>query len=515
MNKLSITLTACSIILLLLFGCRKLADIDEVTLGDIDPEFAIPLFKTKATLNEMLDKLDDNTFVTFGEDGLVILNYKGDFVTRSSEDIFDIITSGGFPVEDTLVRYYFDLPTSIDLDFAHLSAGTVGYLFNSYHEQDVDVTMTFPQLTKNGIPFTMERFVNYGGTTPIPAFSLANEVEGYTLDLAESYDTIIFRYEAMLEDGMRDTLSDFAVLMEGFQFSFIQGYLGEDIYELPRDTIFIEFFENWTQGNVYFVEPLLKITVANSFGFPVRSNIDFINIITVDGSVLPLESPYEDSLYIDYPLPDEVGETKYSEFLFTHENSNIAEILGSGPVAVDYLLSALPNPDSILAIRGFATDSSVFAVQVEVELPFYGLADDFLAFDTIGVDTFDLSADFSVEENVKTAEFKLITENTLPVGVALQVAFADENGEVLDYLFEETTQFIEPAPTDANGDVTDMAEKTFFINVDAARFEKIKGTKQLFLNTSFSTSQDGAIPVKVKANQDVGIRMGVKFVYNN
>ncbi len=516
MNNLIKNFTLASIVLLVfIVGCRKISDFDNVNLAPIEPEFAIPLITTSATISDLLANLDDDTFITILDDGLIKLNYKGDVIQRTSLDLFDVLSGGGFPVLDTVTQYYFDLPSSIDLDYAYLSGGSVNYLGFSHHEQDVALEMTFPQLIKDGEPFKIFRDINYIDTAPIPLFG-SQSVEGYTL-VSNNNDTISFVYEAIKEDGVRDTLSNLFITLSDFTFSYVQGYLGEDLYELPRDTIEIDFFKNWTQGNIYFEEPRILLTAQNSFGFPVRSKIELINIHTVTGDILPLESPYiEEGINIGFPSSSNPFEVVETPFDFNYTNSNIAEILGSGPVAVDYHINALPNPDSLTSIVGFATDSSIFRVQVEVELPFYGSANDFLAFDTISIDTFDLAADFSEVDNIKSAEFKLITENTLPLGVDLQVHFADQNGTIIDQLFENETEFIQGAPVDETGDVLPGgAELIHFINVDAARFEKLKEARFLFLQTAFSSTGQGEFPVKIKANQDVGIRMGVKFIYAN
>ncbi len=211
-----------------------------------------------------------------------------------------------------------------------------------------------------------------------------------------------------------------------------------------------------------------------------------------------------DSIVVDYPSLSEVGETKYTYFDFNKDNSNIDEVLGAGPVAIYYDFDAVANPDNNAAIRGFMTDSSEMTVQVEVELPMYGSASGFEARDTFGIN-------FETYENYDDVEFKIISENGIPLDVGLQLFFADANGTVLDSLFTPNVVLLEAAPVDGAGLPTAISEKTTFTTFEGARFDKIKSAKQLFMRSSFSTVNNGETIVKILSTQEVKIRMGMKI----
>ena len=143
----------------------------------------------------------------------------------------------------------------------------------------------------------------------------------------------------------------------------------------------------------------------------------------------------------DYPELNEVGEERVTRFSMNKDNSNIVEVLGSSPVALDYDVDAITNPDNDDAIRGFMTDSSRYVANVEVELPIYGRASGFAA-----IDTFDI--DFSDFQDIKEVEFKLITKNDLPLEVGMELYFEDQAGKVVDSLFTGITPVLAPAPVD-------------------------------------------------------------------
>ena len=83
---------------------------------------------------------------------------------------------------------------------------------------------------------------------------------------------------------------------------------------------------------------------------------------------------------------------------------------------------------------------------------------------------------------------------------------------MLDSLFTEVPNFIEGAPVDAFGNASEKARKETFITFDRSRFDRIKSSKQAFLEIFFSTTNKGQESVKVYADQIVDIRMGMRAV---
>lgn len=227
------------------------------------------------------------------------------------------------------------------------------------------------------------------------------------------------------------------------------------------------------------------------------------NIITAEGEILPLESVFltEGGIAFPYPNIDEVGEVRSTQFLFTRDNSNIDLVLGSKPVAIDYDVNALTNPNNDTSIRGFITDSSYYKVRVDVDLPLNGRAANFAV-----RDTYDL--DLSAYDQIRSIEFKLITDNGLPLAVEVQGAFLDAQGNVLALLFPAAATVIGGAAVNAQGLPTGPNSVTTFIDWDAAQVETIRRANRLVLTTSFSTTQGLDRSVKILNNQFTQVRLG-------
>ena len=497
-----------SLLSLFLYGCKKY-DTDNIAIEGIDAEYAIPLINTSTSLQDLLENFDSTTFIQFQDDGLIVLNYKGDVQARTSQDLFDVL--GAFdgvpiPLLDTSTFIPYNPVNNVDIDFAILKTGTLKWGFQSFHQEPITVTITLPTVTKDGVPLTDSQFGGaYSGSgDAIIGGNLAGiDLQGYRL--ATTNDTIYLQYVAhRINSGINDTLEGCYIIFEDLTASYIEGYLGNDLYDFERDTIQIDFFENWTQGNVYFEDPKLTLRVENSFGLPVRTNTNFVNVITTQGELLELESIFLDSIDVAYPSLSEVGEVKYTVFHFDKTNSNIDVLLSSNPIAIDYDVDAEPNPDSLTSIRGFLTDSSYFKVQLEAELPIYGRASDFEARDTFSIN-FD---DF---DELSSVAFKILTENEIPLDVGIQLYFADEQMVLLDSMFAQNAIIIAAASVDQNGNPTGSTKMTSLSDFDEDRYNGIRSAKHLIMKARFSTSNDGTESVKVYKDNTVQIKVGMKL----
>ncbi|MEM6964994.1 MAG: hypothetical protein AAF573_09525 [Bacteroidota bacterium] len=486
-----------------LVSCNDFNSFDDPV--DTDRVLAVPLFNTTTTLTDLLDGLGEETFVTVGPDDLITLNYKGNVASRVATDLFTFLTPVLVPLEDSVTTFPFDLPGTLDVTLMSIKSGMMSYTFTNDLNEKVDLTLSIPQLVKGGIPYVNQTTLDSVSTGNNEWVVQMEDLTDY--ELIGDNDNLVIEYEAFREsDGERiEFAANPAVAITDIEFSYIEGFWGTEPLDIERDTIEIEFFENWVQGDVFFENPKIEITVDNGFGFPVGSEVKELKILTVDGTEIDLESSFIDNgIDFDYPAINEVGEVKTTVFDFDKDNSNVVEVLSSGPVSVDYDVDALSNPDSIQEL-GFMTDSSFFNIQVGVELPFRGRVNNFQARDVFNVS-------FDSYDDVNFIEFKMVAENGLPLGIDIQVYFADENENLIDSLYTSEENILEAAPVDTNGDVTGvLAEKTTFATVDAEKFNKIRIAKKLIVEGLFFTTDvnDSAI-VNLKSDQSVEIRMGMR-----
>ncbi|RMG81710.1 MAG: hypothetical protein D6714_12505 [Bacteroidetes bacterium] len=499
--------------LLFSIGCKNFHDIESGQFTSDNAEFAIPLVNAKTSLQDILEAFDDQTFIEIAPDGLITLRYFGDVVSRTSEEIIgDALASLPeiVPLTDTLVTLPFESPNELEVDFATFSRGAVRFAFAAQNKFVKEITFEFPEAFKDGQTLQLHRVFNVPQNLVLPVQVPPVELEGF--DLIPENGELHVRYEAYDENGDRIKF-DFAegdqvfIEMKDLGFSYIEGYLGNHIHPGERDTINIEFLENWIAGEVYFEDPKVWVLVENSFGVPTESVIEDFIVHYADGGSASLVSPYTmpgEGIPFEYPKLDEVGEVARTVFPFNKDNSNIAEILGSSPVSLEYKVDALTNPDNLVDVRGFLTDSSYYNVQVEVELPVYGKASGFAV-----TDTFDIG--FDGYGKVDGAEFKVVADNAIPLDIDMQFYFTDAEGNVLDSLLAGPQRVIGAAQVNSSGIATEPMRTETFVPLDADHFAKIRDAEKVILNAWFSTINNGQTSVKVFSDQEVEIRMGAKL----
>ncbi|HHM20590.1 MAG TPA: hypothetical protein ENJ20_01085 [Bacteroidetes bacterium] len=512
MKPFALLLTIFSLSLWL-SGCQveELANADIVADGG---EFAFPLGTMTISVEEMLDNFDEFTTIEIGPDEVVHLVYKGDVLTQYAAEFLVEAAQSIPPIIPIIDTNYFVLPFSspevLEVDRAIYKSGTVSIAVESLdYTGPVQLKVTLPQVFNNGVPLTFETVFQSPISGSLPGLGqelpgMATDVSGF--ELIPDNGIVTVEYEAITEGGAGDTiiLDVVSLINPNILFSYFEGYLGNEVFNGGRDTIKIDFFENWTQGDVFFEDPRITINITNSFGVPTRSVIDTFDILTTDGNRIRLRSEFIDTVSgIDFAYPVIPGDSATMTFDFDKTNSNIDSVLSSRPVALDYKVSARMNPDTNTALRGFISEESFYRIQVEVDLPLYGRASGF------GVtDGFDM--DLTGFSGVSEVELKLIADNATPLQMVGQAYFVDGTGVILDSLYDSGPSVIVGAATvDNDGNVVTPATEISFVTFPAQRFEKIKQAEKIMLDAFFSTSDNGQLTVKAQAGQKAEIRMGL------
>lgn len=255
------------------------------------------------------------------------------------------------------------------------------------------------------------------------------------------------------------------------------------------------------------------MTISNSWGFPTRGVVKYLSFIGKDGEEYKLESSVfnNDSIDFDYPswVAGEIGQTKYTHVVLDGTNSNIATIFNAQPTQLIYEVAGISNAKRDPSIIGFLTNESTIALRMNVELVLEGSVQDFGAEQTLDLN-FGSYGDIDTA-HIESVEFKVVTENQTPIATALQLYFLDENAQAVDSLFVGAPQFImEAAPVDAGGNAIGQKRTETFVSMDIARFDRVRQTDKILLRTFFTTANGGLTPVKLLANQQTAVKLGMK-----
>lgn len=495
--------------LLLLGACNQYEDFATLDGVRYSASYAVPLVDSEVGLDDFLGDLEEDAALIVDSEGQLHLTYQGDVLSKTTAEVFEQLSEplallSLVPIPDGRQGLPFALPEGVELDRVDLKSGKLAYTIKNNAEVPVTARLSLPTVTRNGVPLVLEHELPaYSGTGPLPEFSQVDPLDLTGYRIASENDSIFIEFAATGPDGtLYPPAIGSLISLTDIEFSYAEGFLGQQLYRGGRDTIEIDLLSNYTQGTIFFRDPTVTFNFINSFGVPTVAVVNLFNVITVDGDNLPLESAVVNNGGIEFPYPglDEVGQFKTKSFVFDATNSNIDDILGAGPVAIDYDVDALTNPEDNSTVAGFLTDSSFYRVQVDVDLPLYGQAANFLARDTLDID-------LSEYEAVASAEFKLSADNGIPLGVSLQAYFMDENGVAIDSLFERDSEIVAPAPVSAqSGLPTANSELSVFSTFDTERFATIRRAKRVVLAASFSTTP--GTDVRLKNDQRLRLRLG-------
>jgi hypothetical protein len=498
------------VLLPLVWSCQQWDNFSGAELN-FDGEYATALLHAKIEVSDILGEVDSSTTITLDEEGLVHFIYQGDFTQRTSDDVFASIPQFPLPVIDTFFAFPYSAPNGMVLEYALLKSANITFACQSNFEENLELEIELPEVIhpQTGETYKYSTNLNYTGSLPVSGAGSMNLSEW---NLSPDNGQLHVRYTALKANGERVALDNFFMIFSNFKASYIQGYLGNELYDLPRDTIIIDFFDNWIAGGVTFADPVMHLSVENAFGIPVRSVSNHVNIWTLDGSTLSLESDaLENGIDFAYPALDEVGEVKITEFEFNNSNSNIGDLFSIKPIAVDYDLDALGNPDSDQSVTGFATDSSFFTVNMYVDLPVHGTANMF----TVGE---DFEMDGELGDDYDFADYiilKIISENNIPLDMGVQLYFKDSTGMVLDSLFDLPLAQIIPEKTlvsaagvNAEGQAISTSYNEVEVELPSEKIDAFRQMRILQLVTIFNN--DPGTTIKLFEEDNVNVKVGMR-----
>ncbi len=524
-HKILIIIIFC--IIGLLYSCIKdKFDFDKFAGGQYEPDVAAPLIHTRLALCDLLGEYDSSNVITEDSNSFLTLIYCNTVYSKEADEFVDIpnqpintniilpapliLAPGDSAVIPYSEDYQFIVNNNEILDSIFVKAGDISSMdfnLNSDINHYAKIEITIPSVTKYGIPFNKIMPFDYTGPLPISqSFSLA----GYKITFLDSNKIKINYNITVYGDANPDNSPYFISMGDGIidiQFSKVFGYLSQHSFDVNIDTVSLDIFKNKIDGNFFLEDPKVNIFVSNSFGFPI--NAHFVQIgahsddnapydVSVSGSGIP------DPWIINYPTYSEIGQKIETSLILNKTNSNINDAINISPEYLFCDITALSNPDGVI-IKNFALDTSKFDVDIEVELPLYGRAWDFVNQDTMDFDIDDV-------DELESILFKLNINNGFPIDGKVQIYFTDTLYTVLDSLLSSFQQVIASAVPGGPPDykVISPTNKTTTILFDKSRLNNIVNTKKMILKTKLATSDNGNTIVKIYSDYNMEIRLAAR-----
>lgn len=470
MSRLVYSLGIVSLILLL--GACGVTEYDNVEFDKSDLELALPLINTEVSIARVADRVEGNTAIVVDSEGRPTIKYRGDILAQRAEDIFpafpgfidiiipspnsswnlDEISAFTSAFENNIIRKAYFLNNNVTFRVQHNEPKPITF--------DIRV----PTITNNGEAFHMQYTI-----PPKTNDADIHRTESVSIDgwlFLPIGNNIEFEYTATDENGNVVNLNYAAMNFDFFNFSYIEGYFDERIYDIQGDVINVGLFNNWVSGGIEIENPQLSIGVENSFGFPVKTEFNQLEVSTVTGNVHNITSTLiDEGVIFDYPSLDEVGEVKYTEIVFDRDNSNIGQIFLDKVSKVRYDIDARTNPDGSQDDNGFMNRDSYFKIVASVDLPLKGLITDLIITDTVDVD-------LGSYDEIESGELKFVMYNDYPTQVSIDMYSLDSNGQVLDQLFDQEPLLIDAADVNEQGKTIAAKQTVRYLPVDNEKYQK-------------------------------------------
>ena len=482
----------------------------------ISPTFAFPLAHGDMGLVDLLSS-SDSGYVKAYPDGLLYFSYTQ---TLASTDIRD-----RFSLPDNNSTTSFDLvPGTLPASSSSISFGSINRQIdlNLSPERlteillksgDVNYSLGLSQATSPpNLPLeatiTLLDVVHKTTLQPL-TFVLTNgtgskQLKDYVMNLVDNRFGI--RVDLVIKPHVAtfipvNTKANVQLTFAGMDFSYIKGFFGDQLVQLPPQSIEISLFESSLKdAGVSFVEPKLSMSVINEYG--TSCEVAFSTLQARKGAVtLPIQiNPVSP---INLTSPATLGQSTTTNVDITNQQA----ILNLGPEKLEYTASARINK-GLTNASNFLADTSKLRVTMSTEIPIYGKVTGVTMRDTIEVDLGDIS-----EAKVVSSSLKISARNELPLDAYIQIYLADSTYQILDSLFAPNqTYIVKSSEVDAAGDLLTAGDSELKIGLDPDKVSKLFDSKFMFVKAIMSTARDSndtPLNVKFRSSYRLSLHIGL------
>lgn len=506
-------------------------ELDKLAKSVWNPNIAVPLVYSTLTVQDILTKNDKSGVIHVDNTNFCTLIYQG--------NLFSIVASELVKMPDQNMPTYsasldlsqipilvsnatITIPYSQTVNFTPgtnnpkidsvvFKTGTIDLMLNSDFKYNGKVKIEIPGARKNGKIFSETIALNYSGNVPVLG-NLSVDLQGYNFDMTKSgttYNQFVVNYELTLSgNGTPPTTSNKVMISGAFKnitFARMFGDLGQLPLSLEKDTVDISVFKNAIgSGIISFADPRLKMIISNSYGIPIDASLAQLDAYT-PGNVPFQVTGFPDPLPLHSPDMSQIGQTLTDSFTLNSSNSNLSAIIKKVPQSFIYKIDSKTNPSGATH-NNFILDTSRFKVDMEVQLPLWGTAKDFILIDTV---------DFKLEENltndVESVMLRTFNSNGFPIDVAMQVYFVDSTYKYLDSIVNPYQLILKSGVVNpSTGKVLSPTDKIYDVTLTPDRVNHLKTAKFLLVKATATTTSGGNTNVKIYSNYKIDIKLGIQ-----
>ena len=511
-------------ILLLFFGCRK-----ESTTWDAD--YALPLIHTKLDIGNLLG---DTNLLVHADSSLSL---------SIQREIYRMDVDSFFETPDTTISQIHKLlsPATLsigpgftfiseaeestygiagaELKYFMLKGGVLNYELISYVTGPTIDSIILPCATKAGVEFSEVLYVpTSDGITPaIVAGSV--DLNGYEFDLTGSnglkYNTMTSKASSTIDPAFSSnvTISQADSIRINVSFQDISparalGYFGNDLIEIPLDSIAIPFMKNIVSGSLDIDQVQLDVTIKNGLGVDMQVNIEQLNSLNTTSIVALTHSSI--GIPINLTRPMKTGWTVASEIhteSFSNSTSNLDEFLENLPKEMSYSAQLQLNPFGDVNSHGdFFNYEYPLHANINLEVPLCFAANKLTLQDTLPI---QIDQDTT---NIQSGSIIINAVNNFPLSAEIQAFVLEENGLFTDSIATSTT--IEPAVLNLSNEVISSSTSQVILTVNKDQITRLMQTDQLLIKVVFNTANLPSM-IKIMDWHDIDLNLNVILNYQH
>lgn len=526
-------------LLVFLQSCTKEHfNLDKLKDPTWNPTFAVPLVSSTLTVQDILDNTDDDSVIVIDQStGLLALIYTSEIFSLEAQEFFqlpDFNAGGGPPITPGQATDYttngsvtialppiaLDIGPTLNsvgasLNTIEFKAGNIELFANGNVSAPAEVTVSINNLTNGGTAFSHTcNFPN----NPVSQACLSNSLSGFTLDMSGGSNIINVGVSITYQSGgslVPGQVNNYEVRFRNLEYSLITGDLGQVSFNTGRDSVSLGIFDNTDDGTLFYEDPSFFLRFENSIGAEVRMDVATFDAVSPANGTVSITGLSQ----VNVLAPNTPGNTALTQVVLDNNNSNIKNAINISPRYIVYDVSSLSNPAGTPA-NNFILDTSRVRLEGEINLPFWGRAEDF----TKASDTIDFEPDslvYSADSGYARGELVSVTmrfnfNNGFPAEGFGQVYFLKDNGVLVDSLIENPQEgLFASGQTNANGDVTAKVLTTTDIVLSAEKLEFLKANqaRKLYATGTVETTNQGQDVIRIYEDYTLDLDLGMKIEF--
>lgn len=505
--------------LALLGGCVKDSfKFDKLKKSKYEPTVAAPLVFTTFKLADII-KQNESDLIHIDSEGFISLIYKSTLYSSTAEEmillpnqtynqtvapgISGTIANGNTQTYSETQTLTFSASPN-QLDTMILKSGSLNINVSSDFNADIDILLTIPEATLNGVAFSQTINVSAFGTGS-GNYSLA----GYTFDLTKNGTTtnefdVDYQLTLTGNGGTINASDQLNIDIEllNLNFSKLFGILDISNATPEEDTVEITLFNSAAGlGQFSIVDPMVRLYSHNSLGSTVEATfnrMEGINTISGQTYDLATSGSLPPVWTINGPSYSQIGESIDDSLIIN--GTDVIDMINDQPKYFVYDISA-STPASNPQI--FALDTSRITFDAEVELPMHGSMNQFTIIDTVGL---DLGMD-AVKSLILTSRIR----NGFPVEFDITFYTLEWQGISLvltDSAYTSTDLLAASGVLDSDGRVSEKTETLANLELDESTTDNFASANYMIIKAVASTTNNGNTTVKFYDDYELEIKVG-------